>query len=63
MLEYRWLFTLFLSSARCRGEVDSAPTYLATIFLPLMSIFVLNFFIMNPGWSDMPIPAQLEASA
>ena len=36
MLGYCWLFTLFLSrSARCftrvQGEVESAPTYLATI--------------------------------
>ena len=38
LLGYCWLFALFLSrSARCftclQGEVDSTPTYLATIFL------------------------------
>ena len=36
MLGYCWLFALFLNiSGRCfthvQGEVDSAPTYLATI--------------------------------
>ena len=39
MLEYCWLFSLFLSrSARCfthlQGEMDSAPTYLAAILSP-----------------------------
>ena len=44
MLRYYWLFALFLSrSARCftrvQGEVDSAPTYLTTIFCPLCLMY------------------------
>ena len=43
MLEYCWLFTLLLRSARYFkwhwGEVDSAPTYLATIFSLLPPLF------------------------
>ena len=46
ILEYCWLFTLFLRrSARCftgaQGEVDSAPTYLATMFS--LSSFILIY--------------------
>ena len=45
MLGNPWLFTLFLRrSARCstraQGEVDSAPTYLTTIFSLLRILIV-----------------------
>ena len=41
MLEYRWLFTLFLRSLLhwCQGKVDSAPTYLTTNFSLLCLFF------------------------
>ena len=46
MLEYHWLFSLFLRSATCftqaQGEVDSAPTYLPTIFSFPLTILYLN---------------------
>ena len=52
MLGYCWMFSLFLRrSARCfthvQGKVDSAPTYLPTIFPPFIVVLIYISLIIT----------------
>ena len=65
MLEYHWLFTIFLRrSSRCftsaQRELDSAPTYLAAMFSPpLLGPFFLSLL---PTWKHQGLSIWLVPS-